>query len=319
MGDLFDQASILAVIFESSYNFDPTKLPMSYFVLRSEEHFKSMDDVGTLGPMLTYLLRTGYIEGDNYRIQLTGKGMNTTIWLFRKFLIFIRRYYPDKLSSWINILDLRKGNNRELIRDSYFYIKREPPLREAFKHYLDEIDTIENVETFEVDVYDLNMLIEDIFLNLADINRLFEHRFKCKLFLPPIPAQTILNRATRGKEVKFTDFVATLGSVLGGIYDKEIDKLLESTTLESGPINKIKSFLDKENIIYDPKTIEILRAIYRLRSTTFPIHETGSEIIPSLQKLNISYPIGDYKSAATKILQNLNSCLLDMKLWFQDS
>ena len=73
---------------------------------------------------------------------------------------------------------------------------------------------------------------------------------------------------------------------------------MESTTHESGPISEIKSLLDKENIIYDPKTIEILRAIYRLRSTTFPIHETGFEIIPSLQKLNISYPIEDYKSAA---------------------
>jgi hypothetical protein len=292
---------------------------MSYFILRSGEYFKFMDEVGKLGPMLTYLLKTGYIEGDNYHIRLTGKGMNTTIWLFRKFLIFIKRYYPDKLSSWINILDLKKSNNRELVRDSYFYVKEESPLKEAFEHYLNEIDTIENVETFEVDVYDLNRLIEDVYLNLDDINRLFEDRFKCKLFLPPVAAQTMLNRATRGKEVKFTDFVATLGSLLGGIYDKEIDRLLESTTHESGSISKIKSLLENENISYDPKAIETLRAIYRLRSTTFPIHETGSEIIHHLQKLNISYPIEDYKSAATKILQSLNSCLLEMKLWFKDS
>ena len=122
MSDLFDQASILAIIFESSYKFDPTKPMMSYLVLKSEGYFKYMDTAGRLGPMLTYLHKTGYLEGDNYHIRQTGKGMKTTIWLFRKFLIFIKRYYPDKLSSWINILDLKKSNNRELIRDSYFYI-----------------------------------------------------------------------------------------------------------------------------------------------------------------------------------------------------
>jgi hypothetical protein len=60
----------------------------------------------------------------------------------------------------------------------------------------------------------------------------------------------------------------------------------------------IKSLLDKENIGYDPKTIEILRALHRLRSTIFPIHEAGSKIIPHLQKVNISFPIEDYKDAA---------------------
>ena len=166
-------------------------------------------------------------------------------------------------------------------------------------------------------MYNIGRLIEDIFLNLDDINRLFEYRFECKLFVPPIAAQTMLNRATRGKEVKLTEFVATLGSVIDGIYNKEIDTLVGSKTQDSGSINKIKSLLEKENMSYDLKTIEILRTLHHLRNTTFPIHETGSKIISHLQKLNISFPIEDYKDAAVKMLQSLNSCLLEMKLWFK--
>jgi hypothetical protein len=162
MSDLFDQARILAVLFESYHNFDPTKPIMSYYVLRSEEHFKFMDAIGRLSPMLTYLLRTGYIESDGYHIFLTGEGMRITISIFRKFLDFIKRFYPDKLSRWIRTLDLIKNTSRELIRDSYFYIKKEPLMEEAFKHYLNEIGTIENVDTFEVNIYDLGILIEDI-------------------------------------------------------------------------------------------------------------------------------------------------------------
>ena len=188
---------------------------------------------------------------------------------------------------------------------------------EAFKHYLDEIDTIENVETFEVDEFDLNRLIEDVYLNLDEINRLFEARIGCKLFLPPVATQTRLNRATRGREVKFTDFVATLGSLLGGIYDKEIDRLLESTAHESGSVSKIKSLLEKEIISYDPKTIETLRAI-PLEEYNTPNSRDRFRINNFLTKLNIIYPIEDYKGAATKMLQSLNSCLLEMKIWLKD-
>src|SRR5918992_3542420 len=281
MGDLFDQARILAIMFESTYESNPM-MPMSYPLLRSERYLKSMDAVGRLGPMLRYLHETGYVEGDNYHIWLTGKGMSTTISIFRKFLDFIKRYYPERLSQWINTLARIKGTKRELIRDSYFFIKNERPMEEAFQHYLDEIDVIENVETFEVDVFDLGRLIEDVYLNLDDINRLFENRFRCKLFLPPVAAQTMLNRSTRGKEIKFIEFVATLGSVIGGIYDSDINRLLGSPPHESGSISKIKSLLDKEKISYDAKTIESLRTLYRLRSTTFPIHDTGSKIIHNL-------------------------------------
>jgi hypothetical protein len=57
MTDFFDQARILAVIYESFYEYDPTKPIMSYRVLVSEKYFESMDAVDRLGHMLTYLLK----------------------------------------------------------------------------------------------------------------------------------------------------------------------------------------------------------------------------------------------------------------------
>jgi hypothetical protein len=190
-------------------------------------------------------------------------------------------------------------------------------MQEAFKHYLNEIETIENVETFEIDVYDSSKLIEDIFLNLDEINKLFEYKFNFKLFIPPVAAQTMLNRAIGGKEIRFTDFVATIGSIIDSIDYKEINKLSSSSAQINGSINKILSLLKEENINYDVKTIETLRALYNLRNTTFPIHEAGSKNIKYLQKVNIDYPIEDYKDAPAKMLQSLNSCLLEMKLWFK--
>jgi hypothetical protein len=43
MGDFFDQARILAVMYELSHRSDPTKPLLSYSVLMSEEHFKFME------------------------------------------------------------------------------------------------------------------------------------------------------------------------------------------------------------------------------------------------------------------------------------
>jgi len=88
---------------------------------------------GNLSPELTYLQKTGYVEGSDEDLQLTGEGMKTTLWIFRKFLTFIKREYPVMLSSWINNLELHKSNTWELIRDSFFYIRREPLMTEAFK------------------------------------------------------------------------------------------------------------------------------------------------------------------------------------------
>jgi hypothetical protein len=152
---------------------------------------------------------------------------------------------------------------------------------------------------------------------LDEINRLFEHKFNFKLFILPAAAQTTLTRAIRGREIKFTDLVATIGSIIDCIDGKEIDSLLSSSTQINGSVNKILTLLEKENISYDPNTTEVLRTLHHLRNKTFPIHETGPEIINYLQKVNIDFPIEDYKDAAAKILQSFNSCLLEMKLWFK--
>ena len=97
---------------------------MTYRLLRTEEYFKVMGDAGRLDPMLTYLHKTGYIDGNNYGIFLTGRGMRTTQAIFRKFLVFIKKYYPDTLSIWINRLELIKNTSRELIRDSFFLYRK---------------------------------------------------------------------------------------------------------------------------------------------------------------------------------------------------
>ena len=159
MSDLFDQVRILAVMYLASYDRDPTKPPMSYRVLASEEYLKFMEDVGRLSPMATDLHISEYIAGDNYLLYLTKKGVETIKALFRKFLAFIKKNYPVTLSTWINNLELNKNTVHTLIRDSYFYIEKEPLMQEAFKHYLNEIETIENVDTFKVDIYDSSRLI----------------------------------------------------------------------------------------------------------------------------------------------------------------
>jgi hypothetical protein len=317
MSDFFDQARILAVIHEYQYEWDATKPLMSYNILRMEKYFKFMDDATRLVPMLEYLLNAEYLGNEHTHLYLTGKGMRTTHKLFREFLEYIKKYHSNELSGLIKTLNLRKGNMRELIRDSYFYGTKEPPMEDAFNHYLDEIVTIENVDTYEIDVYNLCTLIEDIFLNLYAINKLFENKFKYELFSPPIPAQTTLSRATTGKEINLTHLVGTLGSIIDRIHSKEINSLLGTSTKIIGSINKIQALLDKENISYDSDTFKILHALHDLRNTTFPIHEAGSKDIQHLQKLNIGYPIEDYKDAAAKLLQSFNSCLLGMRLWFK--
>ena len=125
----------------------------------------------------------------------------------------------------------------------------------------------------------------------------------------------MLHKATSG-QVNFPDLVATVGTIIDSICSKEIDALLISKQI-TGSINKIKTLLDEKSIHYNPNTISTLRTLHHIRNTTFPIHKAGPELIPHLQKLNISFTIDDYKDAASKILSSLNSCLVDMKEWFK--
>lgn len=120
----------------------------------------------------------------------------------------------------------------------------------------------------------------------------------------------------KGKEINLTELVATIGAIIDGICNKEIDALLTSKQI-IGSINKIKTLLDEKGINYDPNTIDTLRALHHIRNKMFPVHEGGSAMIPYLQKLNVDFPIHNSKDAASKMLQNLNSCLLEMKKWFR--
>jgi hypothetical protein len=275
-----------------------------------------MHSVGHLIPALTYLIRTNYVHCSDERLWLTGKGLRTTESLFEKFLIYIKRHYPDELSHWINTLDRHRNSIWELIRDIYFFVEREPLMQNAFSEYLNEIGNIENVIEFEMKEQNLSMIVDDIFLNMDDVDRLFQHKFKCKLFCLPLAAQSNMSIAIRERKMNLTRLVATIGSVLNGICFKEIEKLLGYKKEGTGPISKIKAVLDNYGINYNPNTIETLRTLYRVRSTTFPLHETGPEIIDNLKKLNITFPIDDYKMAL-KLLESLNDSLLEMKTWFR--
>jgi hypothetical protein len=279
--------------------------------------------VGKLNSELSYLIKTGYVEGSDDDLQLTGKGLITTISIFRKFLIFIKNdeEYSVTLSTWINFLELRQGNSWEFTRDAFFYIEgtgREPLMANAFNDYLRHLESIENVLSFEIQEYDIGTLIDDIFLNIHDVNRLFGHKFSSRLFCPPVSSQTLLRQAASGKQVRFTDFVATLGLVIDGICDSEVNSLLHPTQLAAckGSIDKIQALLEDRNINYNAKYIAKLRTLCKLRNTIFPIHEAGSKSIDLLQDLNISFPIKNEKDAALKMLQAFNSCILEMKVWF---
>lgn len=157
-----------------------------------------MHQAGNLVPSLKYLQKTGYVDGPNHDLQLTGAGLKATISIFQKFLDYIKRDYPDKLSHWIAVLGYYKENSWELIRNSFFHIEKEPLLHAAFGNYLSELGSLDNLNDFGAYMDDLGYLIEDIFINIHEINNLFEVRFKCRLFCPPVAAQSFMSRATRG-------------------------------------------------------------------------------------------------------------------------
>jgi hypothetical protein len=309
MSDLRNQYRILYLLYEA---LNENRF-MTDSVLRTKLH--SMDAIGKLTPELVYLAKNDYIDNQYGNLQLTAKGLRTTRLLFRKFIKFIRKYHAEDLSYWIKSFDYHKRDDWDLISQIYFNIERQPELKKAFIKYLDDLENIEQVDSFEIDIYNLNELIDSIFLNMDDINNLFENKFGCKLFCPSLAAQSILHKTASG-QVNFPDLVATVGTIIDSICHKEIEALLTSKDI-TGSINKIKTLLEEKNIHYDPNTISTLRTLHHIRSTTFPIHKAGAEIIPHLQKLNISFTIDNYKDAASKILNSLNSCLIDMKEWFK--
>jgi hypothetical protein len=105
--DLTDQYRILYVLYESYYKDKRT----SIWDLQTSNELKYMHMVAKLIPELTYLRKTGYVEGTDDDLQLTGEGLKTTISIFRKFLTFIKKEYPETLSTWIKNLELRQNDS----------------------------------------------------------------------------------------------------------------------------------------------------------------------------------------------------------------
>jgi hypothetical protein len=129
--DLTDQYRILYVLYESYYKDKRT----SIWDLQTSNELKYMHMVAKLIPELTYLRKTGYVEGTDDDLQLTGEGLKTTISIFRKFLTFIKKEYPETLSTWIKNLELRQNDSCEFIQNAFFYVEgrgREPLMANAF-------------------------------------------------------------------------------------------------------------------------------------------------------------------------------------------
>jgi hypothetical protein len=312
LADLNDLYRILYFVYKANYEGQP----ISVLDLQSKDKLFFMHKVKKLAPSLFQLRKAGYVEGPDDNLQLTGEGLQTIESIFYKFLNYLRKYHSeDDLSYWIRTLEPYSNTIWALIENTYFHVQKDTPLRSAFSRYLNEIGSIRNAIPFQVKEEDLGMLVDNIFINLDQVNKLFQFKFKCKLFCPPVAACAFMSRAVRASEPDLTGLVAVIGTLLNSVCQKEIEKLSTTTKGTHGPINKIKVFLDSMGNGYNANTIETLKTLYRIRSKTFPLHDTGPEIIEELTKLNISVDTDDYNKAL-KILNNLNNCLIDMKSWF---
>ncbi|MGH9983054.1 MAG: hypothetical protein ACRD8W_03760 [Nitrososphaeraceae archaeon] len=310
MADLVNLFRVLYFLYEA-YHFGKT-----ISLTEVELKLSSMHAVGYLLPTLTYLVRTYYVVESNHALYLTGDGIRVTEVLYRKFLAYLSKERTDELSTWINSFELHRNSSWELIRDIYFYVEiQQQPLRDVFFRYLDELGSLENVIGFEIQEVDLGSLIDDIFMSIYDVNMLFEHRFRHKLFCQSAAAQPHLNRAARNP-INLTALIATIASIIDGICNKEIDTLLGPNNKVNGSVNKIQTLLDTNGISYDINALKTLRTLHNLRSTTFPIHNAGSQEVSHLKELQIDFPIGDDRDAAVKMLRSLNSSLAEMKNWF---
>lgn len=118
--------------------------------LQTDDDLKFMHMNKELGPSLLYLTKNYCVEGPEEDLQLTGKGLQTTVTLFRKFLVYMKLYDAEDLSYWTNNLELYRNQIQKLMSNIYFYVevKREPAVVLAFKEYLKDVESIENVINF---------------------------------------------------------------------------------------------------------------------------------------------------------------------------
>ena len=319
MSDLYDQCRILYHL----YRLNLTGSKAALWLMVNDNDLKFMHKAGTLGPALNRLIRTGYIKDDDqawlgFGLELTGKGLVAIEMLFSKFLKYMKKTNSGELGTWISTLELSENNSLNLIRDSLHFIEYEPPVGKAFDNYLNDLGTLENLRHLEVEQPQQvrGELIDDIFQHISDINKLFEHKLGRKLFCTPPEVYPRLSKAVRGRNVNYTDFVASVALLIDKICHKEIGGLVGLGNNLSGSIDIIESILKHNKIDYKPNIIITLRIIRGVRITTFPLHDTGSEEVVQLKKLGIKFPIENPRDAAYTILQSLNSCLVEMKKWF---
>jgi hypothetical protein len=312
MVELSNQYRILYYLYDNYHK----KNGLSFNTLKNNDDLRFMP-FETFWAEVKYLEDSQYINTSEDGAQLTAKGVKTTELLFTKFIEYGNEYYKNELNKWNGIFNYSKTQGKKiLVSQVYFRIINEPELDKIFKKYLEAIVYLDNIESINVKNQSFDTLIINIFLNLEEVNILFENKFGYKIFCPSYASQSTLHKAANGKTINFTDIVATIGSIIDKICHNYMDTLIKQNHI-SGSINKIKSLLDKYEIKDESNIIEKLRALYAIRSKTFPIHPGGVDVIRPLQKLNINFPINDYKDASYKILENFNLSLLEMKKWFK--
>jgi hypothetical protein len=269
MTDLYLQCRILYHLYQS-YN---ERKSADYSTLKAEEDLFYISD-SKLEAELMYLIDGRYINRDQIGLELSSKGVRITELVFKKFVTYLERSYTEELRYWINIFDYHKNDTSRLVSQVYFFIHREPQIDKAFRKYLDDLQFIDNVDIYEVNMLDMSTLIDNIFFNMDDVNRLFQNKFKCKLFCPPLRSQSVLHEATK-KNINFTVVVATVGTIIN-------------------------------EICHVVNTVNTLRTLYSIRNKTFPLHETGSEIIEHLKTVNSAeyslfcYSLPSYGATCTR-------------------
>ena len=211
----------------------------------------------------------------------------------------MKKSNPDELGIWTNNLDLNANNSLILIRDSIHFIRNVPIVRDTFYSYLNDLGSLDNLASFEVEQPEQNLgeLIDDLFQDMDDIKKLFEHKFGKKLFCISPGVPSTMSRATKGREVDYPNFVASVALVIDSICHKELGSLLETGKKCPGSLDKIENILNHNNVSYNPGTILKLRNIRRVRNTTPPLHDTGPKGVDDLENIGLTFPIKDPREA----------------------
>jgi hypothetical protein len=314
MTNLHRQIRILYHLYES---FNKNKLD-NYSTLKQDEDLYYIHD-DQFRPDLRYLIESDYIKSSSSNVlTISVKGVRTVQSAARKFMVYFRKNYAN--NEWIGAIDFWKDETYNFVTQVFFRIKTQTEVGDAFRKFLGSIESIERIEnvnsneTYEMRSSDSDTLIDDIFVKIDGINRLFQRRFNYILFCPPLSLQSALHKATKERVTNFPQVVATVGLVINEICHKEIDTLLQSKL--DGSINKIEALLKKNGISYDTNTIDVLRTLVRIRNLMPPTHSGGPELLEYLKKLDIPFPINDPHNAAFKILNAFDSCLIKMEEWF---